>query len=162
VFGPGDRELAPLFRCIARGFAPVPAHLKGHFSLIHVDDLATAVLRWLAADTGYGRIFELDDGRPGGYDWDTVLTLAGRALGRVRPVRQVSIPVPLLRLAAWANLGAASVLGYAPMLTPGKVREITHPDWVCDSHDFAEATGWRPAIGLESGLARMYGPLSGA
>lgn len=159
VFGPGDRELAPLFRCIARGFAPVPAHAKGRFSLIHVDDLASAVLGWLAADTGYGRVFELDDGRPGGYDWDTVLILAGRALGRVRPVRQVSIPVPLLRVAAWANLGAASVLGYAPMLTPGKVREITHPDWVCDSHDFADATGWRPVIGLESGLARMYGTL---
>ena len=29
VFGPGDRELAPLFRCIARGFAPVPAHKIG-------------------------------------------------------------------------------------------------------------------------------------
>jgi 2-alkyl-3-oxoalkanoate reductase len=162
VFGPGDRELAPLFRCIARGFAPVPAHMKGRFSLIHVDDLASAVLRWLAADAGYGRTFELDDGRPGGYDWDTVLTLAGRALGRASPIRQVPIPVPLLRLAAWANLGAASLLGYAPMLTPGKVREITHPDWLCDSHDFADATGWRPAIGLESGLARMYGTLRGA
>jgi nucleoside-diphosphate-sugar epimerase len=158
VFGPGDRELAPLFRCMARGFAPVPAHTAAHFSLIHVDDLATAVLRWLAADTGYGRTFELDDGRPGGYEWNTVLTLAGRALGRASPVRQVPIPVPLLRLAAWANLGAARVLGYAPMLTPGKVREITHPDWVCDSHGFADAIGWQPAIGLELGLARMYGP----
>ena len=162
VFGPGDRELAPLFRCIARGFAPVPAQIKGRFSLIHVDDLASAVLRWLEADAGYGRIFELDDGRPGGYDWDTVLTLAGRALGRVSPVRQVPIPVPLLRLAAWANLGAASLLGYAPMLTPGKVREITHADWLCDSRAFADATRWRPAIGLESGLARMYDTLRGA
>lgn len=162
VFGPGDRELDPLFRCIARGFAPVPACAKGHFSLIHVDDLASAVLRWLTADTGYGRIFELDDGRPGGYDWDTVQTLVGRALGRVSPVRQVPIPVPLLQLAAWANLGAARLLGYAPMLTPGKVREITHPDWLCDSHDFSDATGWRPTIGLESGLARMYGTLRGA
>lgn len=157
VFGPGDRELAPLFRCIARGFAPLPAHTRGRFSLIHVDDLASAVLRWLAADAGYGRIFELDDGRPGGYEWDTVLTLAGRALGRVSPVRRVAIPVPLLRLAAWANLGAASLLGYAPMLTPGKVREIMHPDWLCNSHAFADAVSWRPAIGLESGLARMYG-----
>lgn len=163
VFGPGDRELAPLFRCIARGFAPVPAHARERrFSLIHVDDLASAVLRWLAADAGYGRTFELDDGRPGGYDWDTVLTVAGRALGRASPVRQVPIPAPLLRLGAWANLAAASLLGYAPMLTPGKVREILHPDWVCDSHDFADAIGWRPAIGLESGLARLYGTLHGA
>jgi nucleoside-diphosphate-sugar epimerase len=157
VFGPGDRELDPLFRCIARGFAPVPARAAGRFSLIHVDDLASAVLHWLAADTVSGRIFELDDGHPGGYDWQSVLALAGSALGRTGPVWQVPIPLPLLRFAAWANLGAARLLGYAPMLTPGKVREITHPDWLCDSHDFAGATGWRPAIGLESGLARMYG-----
>ena len=157
VFGPGDRELLPLFRCIASGFAPVPARTPGRFSLLHVDDLATAVLRWLAADTGYGRTFELDDGRPGGYDWDTIVTLAGRALRDGRPVRRVPIPVPLLGLAALANLGAARLLGYAPLLTPGKVREITHPDWLCDSHAFALATGWRPTIGLEPGLARAYG-----
>jgi nucleoside-diphosphate-sugar epimerase len=158
VFGPGDRELAPLFRSIARGLAPVPGSARGRFSLLHVDDLASAVLRWLEADTGYGRTFELDDGRPGGYDWDTVLAIAGPALGRTKPVRLVPVPVPLLRVAAWANLTAALLLGYAPMLTPGKVREITHPDWLCDSHDFAAATGWRPVIGLESGLARTYGP----
>jgi len=157
VFGPGDRELRPLFRCIASGFAPVPAGTPGRFSLLHVDDLATAVLQWLAADTGYGRTFELDDGSPGGYDWDTVVALAGRALRAGRPVRRVPVPVPLLGLAAWANLGVARLLGYAPMLTPGKVREITHPDWLCDSHAFALATGWRPTIGLEPGLARAYG-----
>jgi len=162
VYGPGDRELAPLFRCIARGFAPVPVPAKGHFSLLHVDDLAAAVLCWLTADAGYGRIFELDDGRPGGYDWDAVLTVAGRALGRAEPVRRVPVPVPLLRIAAWANLGTARVLGYAPMLTPGKIRELTHPDWLCDSHDFINATGWRPTVSLESGLARTYGTHRGA
>jgi len=161
VFGPGDRELAPLFRCIAHGIAPLPARANGRFSLIHVDDLASAVLRWLAVDTGYGGTFELDDGRAGGYDWETVLNLAGPALGRTGPVRQIPIPVPLLRLAAWANVGAARLFGYAPMMTPGKVREITHPDWVCDSHAFADATGWKPAIGLESGLAQTYGTLAG-
>jgi hypothetical protein len=119
------------------------------------------VLSWLAADSGYGRTFELDDGRPGGYDWDTVLGLAGRALARRSPVRKVTIPLSVLRIAAWANLGAARLLGYAPMLTPGKVREITHPDWLCDSHNFADAVGWQPTIGLESGLAQMYGTLRG-
>ncbi len=161
VYGPGERELLPLFRCMAHGFAPVPSGAPGRFSLLHVDDLATAVLRWLEADTGYGGTFELDDGRPGGYDWDAVATLAGRALRGGRPVRRVPVPLPLLRLAAWANLGAARLFGYAPMLTPGKVREITHPDWVCDSHAFAVATGWRPTIGLESGLARTFGQPQG-
>lgn len=157
VFGPGDRELLPLFRCMARGFAPVPAAARGRFSLIHVDDLAMAVLHWLAADTAHGATFELDDGRPGGYDWDTVLTIAGHALRAGRPVHRVRIPMPLLGFVASANLGAARLLGYSPMLTPGKVREITHPDWLCDSHAFVLATGWRPAIGLEAGLARTFG-----
>jgi len=113
-------------------------------------------LRWLASDTGYGRIFELDDGHAGGYDWDTVLTVAGRVLRKGR-VRRVSVPMPLLRVAAYANLAAATLCGYDPMLTPGKLREISHPDWLCDSHDFAEATGWRAEVGLEQGLARAYG-----
>ncbi len=157
VYGPGDRELMPLFRCIANGFAPVPAGPPGRFSLLHVDDLATAVLRWLEADTGYGETFEVDDGRSGGYDWNTVVTLAGRALRVGGSVRRVPIPRSLLGLAAWANLGTSGLLGYAPMLTPGKARELTHPDWLCDSRPFALATGWRPIIDLEPGLARAYG-----
>ncbi len=157
VFGPGDRELLPLFRCIAKGFAPLPARIPGRFSLIYVDDLATAVLRWLEADTGYGQTFELDDGHPGGYDWDTVVSVAGRVLREGASVRRVPIPVPLLDLAAQVNLATARLLGYAPMLTPGKVREITHPDWLCDSRAFAFATGWRPIYALEPGLARAYG-----
>lgn len=157
VFGPGDRELLPLFRCIARGFAPLPAGANRRFSLIYVDDLATAVVRWLAADAGYGQTFELDDGHAGGYDWDTVLDIAGRVLRGGAPVRRVPIPVPLLNLAALANLAAARLLGYAPMLTTGKVREITHPDWLCDNSKFMLTTGWQPAFGLEQGLACTFG-----
>jgi len=157
VYGPGDRELAPLFRWVARGVAPLPAGRAGRFALIYVDDLATAVLRWLEVDDGYGRTFEVDDGHPGGYDWDTVLAVAARVLRKGAPVRRLPVPVSLLKLAAAANVVASRVGGYEPMLTPGKVREITYPDWLCDSHDFASAMGWRAAVPLEEGLARGYG-----
>lgn len=157
VFGPGDRELLPLFRCIANGFAPLPAGANGRFSLIYVEDLATAVVRWLAADAGYGQTFELDDGHPGGYDWGTVLDIGGRVLRGGRTVRRVPIPVPLLNFAALANLAAARLLGYAPMLTTGKVREITHPDWLCENNGFTQITGWQPTFGLERGLACIFG-----
>jgi nucleoside-diphosphate-sugar epimerase len=158
VYGPGDRELEPLFRWVARGVAPMPAGRAGRFSLIYVDDLASAVLRWLEVDGGYGRTFELDDGHPGGYDWDTVLGVAARVLLRDGvPLRRLSVPVSLLRLAAAANVVVSRVAGYDPMLTPGKVREITHLDWLCDSHDFVSATGWQADVGLDEGLARGYG-----
>ena len=156
VFGPEDRELLPLFRCIANGFAPLPAGASGRFSLIYVEDLAAAVVRWLATDTGYGQTFELHDGQSGGYDWDTVLKIGGRVLRGGGPVRRVSIPVPLLTLVALANFATSRLLGYAPMLTPGKVRELTHPNWVCDNSNFSRITGWQPAIGLEQGLMCIF------
>ena len=81
-------------------------------------------------------------------------TRAARGRGR-SPLAHSGAGAPRSRPSA--NLAAARLLGYDPMLTPGKVREITHPDWLCDSHDFALATGWRAAVGLEDGLARAYG-----
>ncbi len=162
IFGPGDRELLPLFQAIARGFAPLPSGTGRRFSLIYVDDLAAAVLQWLAADTGYGQTFELDDGRIGGYGWGEVLEVAGRVLRQGARVRRIPIPVAALNFAALANLGASRLLGYAPMLTPGKIREITHPDWVCDNADITRAIGWHPAFGLERGLAVTFGKNSAA
>ena len=156
VYGPGDRELLPLFRSIANGFAPLPAGANGRFSMIYVEDLAVAVVCWLTEDTGYGQTFELDDGREGGYNWDAVLEIGGRVLRGGASVRRVPIPIPLLNLAAYTNLAAAKLLGYAPMLTPGKVREITHEDWLCDNREFTQVTGWQPAFGLEQGLACIF------
>jgi nucleoside-diphosphate-sugar epimerase len=162
VYGPGDREMLPLFRSMARGLAPIPGNGRQRFSLLHVADLASAVVAWLKTDGGSGNTYELDDGHEGGYDWDTVLGTAARVLRGNAPIRRLPIAAPWLRLVGGANLAAARVFGYAPMLTPGKVRELTHADWVCDGSAFAHATGWRPGFGFERGLADTLGKSSAA
>ena len=43
--------------------------------------------------------------------------------------------------------------GYTPMLTPGKVREFYHNDWVCDPGPIMARTAWRPAVPLREGFA---------
>ena len=53
---------------------------------------------------------------------------------------------------------AARVAGYAPMLTPGKVRELRHSDWVCDNTLLTRETGWIPRVLLEEGLRRTLKP----
>jgi hypothetical protein len=53
-------------------------------------------------------------------------------------------------------VGASKLLGYAPMLTPGKVRELIQPSWVGDNTAFTRATGWTPSIGLADGAERMF------
>jgi nucleoside-diphosphate-sugar epimerase len=157
VYGPGDKEMLPLFRSMGRGLAPIPGDGAGRFSLIHVADLASAVLAWLKTDSATGQTYEIDDGHERGYDWDTVLATAARVLRDNKPIHRLMIPAPWLRLVGGVNLVAARVFGYAPMLTPGKVRELTHADWVCDGTAFAEATGWKPAFGFERGLADTLG-----
>jgi nucleoside-diphosphate-sugar epimerase len=156
VYGPGDRELLPLFRAMARGFAPLPGVGSGRFSMLFVDDLATAVEAWLETTIG-AAIFEVDDGHRGGYDWNSALEIASRTLRGGRPIRRLSVPLPVLRAAAGVNLAAARLFGYSPMLTPGKIREIVHPDWVANHGAFSDSTGWHPRCDLGRGLQRTFG-----
>jgi nucleoside-diphosphate-sugar epimerase len=54
------------------------------------------------------------------------------------------------------NLTLSRLLGYTPMLTPGKARELTQTDWVCNNKDLINATGWRPEINLEQGIQSLF------
>jgi uncharacterized protein YbjT (DUF2867 family) len=151
VYGPGDREINPLFRAARRGILPLIGGGPARFSLIHVDDLATAALVWLATDLPAGGVYELHDGTPGGYDCDEVARIASEVWGR--PVRPLVLPTALAALTAWINLMLSRLCRYAPMLTPGKVRELTHPDWVCDNTPLtAVLPEWRPRIRLRDAL----------
>lgn len=156
VFGPGDKELLPLFQSIAKGFAPIPNGKNRRFSMIYVDDLASAITSWLTSDIGYGQTYEIDDGQPQGYDWNKVLNISGQVLRNGATVHQIPIPIILLKLFALVNFGAAKLLSYQPMLTPGKVREIIHDDWVCNNQEFTKISGWQPLFGLEKGLAEIF------
>lgn len=154
IYGAGDRELLPLFRLMARGIAPLPGPARARASVLHVDDLAEAVIAVLK--TGAQGTFELHDGHEGGYGWDEIATLVERAVGRGRGWR-VPLPEAALRGVAWANLLAARGFGYRPMLTPGKINELRHPDWVCDNTALTRATGWRPTRDLHDGLPPLLG-----
>ena len=150
VYGPGDRETLPLVRCMQHGFAPVLGPPTARFSLLHVDDLADAVRHLLEMPVWAPGPFEIHDGRPGGYAWGDLIRTVSRIVRK--PVRQLRISRGLLRIAAGVNLAGARVFGYRPMLTPGKVRELTHTDWVCDDTPLRAATGWKPRVLLEDGM----------
>ena len=152
VYGPGDKELLPLFRWIGRGIAPILGEADARFSLLYVEDLAEAVVKWLDYGRGERQCFELHDGRPGGYSWGEVIETAARFYGKT-PFH-LRVPESILHLLARLNLTTARLLGYAPMLTPGKVRELRHHDWVCDNDALSQKIGWFPRISLEEGLRR--------
>lgn len=156
VYGPGDREMAPLFAATRRGLLPLAGVRSARFGLLYVEDFTKAVLCWLASKNPPGGIYELDDGTPGGYDHDTVKEIASRVWGR--PVFSVPVSGALIAAVAAVNLRLAKMLGYSPMLTPGKVRELQHTNWVCDNRALTEAFGWQPQTRLPEGLPRALTP----
>ena len=150
VYGPGDKELLPLLKIMAKGRVPVFGSADARFSFIYVEDLAEATVTWLKTDTSENQIFEIDDGKKGGYGWsdfaETVAAITGRS---VTPIR---LPKAVLAVPAAVNWVLGRLSLYSPMLTPGKVRELSHPDWVCRTGATGALPGWRPRHTLREGL----------
>ena len=160
VYGPGDKEMLPLFQWMERGIAPVLGEPHARLSLLYVEDLCAAVLSWLNAGSCRCGAYELQDTQTGGYSWDE--TIAKVSTLRGRRIIRLPLPAVLLKLIARINVAVARLIGYAPMLTPGKVRELRHPDWVADNSALTAAIGWQPVFSLEQGLKRTMGWGDGA
>lgn len=151
VYGPGDRETLSLFQATKLGVAPLP-NPRARASLIHVSDLSAALIASLEADDCiHGHVAEVHDGQPGGYLLADLYKRIGAALGK--RVRLVPVPGLLLRGVGQANAVLAPFLGRVPMVTPGKVRELLHPDWSTQDDTLNRLTGWQPNIPAEDGLA---------
>jgi nucleoside-diphosphate-sugar epimerase len=152
VYGPGDKEMLPILKLAHKGFVAPPGPKDQKLSFIHVDDLASAVLSWLKSwDKCTRMIFTLDDGHPGGYNWREIAETVSSG-----SYRRVNIPNWILFGAGHVNLAISRLLGYAPMLTPGKARELTQTDWVCNNKALSMASGWSPEINLEQGVLSLF------
>ncbi|MEM9254110.1 MAG: NAD-dependent epimerase/dehydratase family protein [Pseudomonadota bacterium] len=153
VYGPGDVEMLPIFQAMSRGIALVPGSPQARASLIHVDDLVAAITTCLKHQNAGGNTLCLDDGAPCGYSWVEIATIAAAVYRR--KVRVWQVPTRPLNWIAEINRHWADFRGSAPMLTPAKLRELRHPDWVANNSRITEITGWEPKIDLRSGLEAL-------
>ncbi|HUH12892.1 MAG TPA: NAD-dependent epimerase/dehydratase family protein [Longimicrobiales bacterium] len=148
VYGPRDRDLLPFFRLATRGILPVAGDPGRKLQLIHVRDLAQAIVRAVEAPDARG-IYHVAD--PRAYTWGEVSSLIARAVGRRG--RSVPVPAGLLRAAALVSEGLAALRGRASIFNREKVVELLAPGWECDPGRAAEELGFETDIGLERGLA---------
>lgn len=144
VYGPGDAEMRDLFAAAKRGLGVAPGSRDARISLIHVDDLARALLA-LAGGGPSREILEIDDGAGarGGYGHAEYAHAIGAAVGC--RVRVLPVPGGLLRTLAASRLIAK--------LTPDRARYLVHSDWVARGGNGRLAGLWQPQISLPEGLA---------
>jgi dihydroflavonol-4-reductase len=150
VYGPGDREgFLPLFRAVSWGIAPMFGDGSMEISLIHVDDLARAIIAAGTATDVAGEVFYVNH--------PEITTGADLMRGIARYMKQSALPLPIPEWAARIALtvtGAWADLFQQPsILYPDKVREFYQTAWTADPSSFIRATGWRAEWDLESGIA---------
>ncbi|HEL4614285.1 TPA: SDR family NAD(P)-dependent oxidoreductase [Klebsiella pneumoniae] len=150
VYGPGDKELKPLFNSLLRGVLPRLGAPEAKLSFLHVSDLARAVNQWLLADPPQPNIYELCDGVAEGYNWLRLREIG--AAVRQGPVRLVGIPLPLLKLLADIGTLWSYLTKQEPMLTRSKIRELTHLDWSVSNQCLSQHINWFPQVSLERAL----------
>jgi nucleoside-diphosphate-sugar epimerase len=149
VYGPRDRDLYQFFRLAARGFLPMPTGPARPLQLVHVEDLADAVLR-AATVPGATGIMHIAEDRA--HAWEEIARMVARAVGR--RARIVKIPAALIsRVAAWSEWWAG-ITGAATIFNRDKARELLAPGWLCETEHARMQLGFVARVPLAEGLER--------
>jgi dihydroflavonol-4-reductase len=153
VYGPRDKEVLKVFQLARAPVTPVFGDGLQELSVIHVADLARAlVAAAVAGETIGGTYYACHP---------EVVTTTGfvQAVARaVRPDRPSGVRIlKLPRGVAWAALTvtgtAAALAGRATVLSPGKLNELFVPAWTGDPGPLTRDSGWSAEIPLAEGLA---------
>jgi nucleoside-diphosphate-sugar epimerase len=145
VYGPGDKETLELFRMAKLGVMLMP--LRGHISLIHVEDLARLLLALADYSAPSGLLIEADDGKKHGWTHREFAKAIGIAVGTKPTI--VSSPGILLRLAARAD---QLFRGPQAKLTVDRAAYFSHHNWVVEPKRACPPELWRPGIDTVRGL----------
>ncbi len=150
VYGPGDPELARLFRMVRRGWLPVFGPRRQPLTVCYVDDLVRALILAGEAPAASGEIFQVGHPRPASLE--EMGRLAARRLGR--RVRVFRIPMPAVRAAAAFEETRGRFTGRASLVNRPKLNELRQTGWEADVAKARRQLGFEARVGLDEGVAR--------
>jgi nucleoside-diphosphate-sugar epimerase len=126
VYGPRDPDILAVFKMAKRGIAFRIAPEGQLLSMIHVEDLVRGMLQAFDRD-GRG-VYYMTDGMV--HTWGSILENISRCVGAKPTV--VSVPFGVADFIARTERLRASIMGSKPLLTPGRIVELTQGAWICD------------------------------
>ena len=150
VYGPRDREgFLPLFKAVKFGIAPMFGDGSMQVSLVHVSDLADAIVLAGTLAGVESRLFYVNH--------PEIVTGADIVRTIARTMNRSPLPVSIPRWAAAVALGLtgmwAELFQQKSILHPDKLHEFYQEAWTADASAFIAATGWQPELDLERGIS---------
>lgn len=151
VYGPGDRDLLPLFVAASRGLVLVPT-VRLPVQPLFVGDLADLTTSVVArASWPSGGPWAVV--APERSTWAEASDALARAVERPGALR-LPLPPAALRIAANLQELWARRTGEAPRLDRRRVADLVEHAYTADPEPLRRATGWSAATPLDAGLAR--------
>ena len=146
VYGPRERDMLPFFRFARFGLLPVVGPSDRRLQLIHISDLAAALVAAAETPTAKG-IYHVAE--PRAYTWGEVLDRMAEAVGR----SGVRVPVPgaVVRLAAAVSEGVSRLTRRPVIFDRDKAKELL-AEWTCETDAARRALGFEARISLNEGL----------
>lgn len=131
VLGPYDSATRALFSTLAKGRLPVPGGVArdARFSILDVNDLAKLLVAVALNPKTFPPLFA-----PYGHEsvaWPDITAAATRVLQR--EVKEMVIPMPVLRSVAWLSDGLAQLRRKPEVFSRDKLREMQAGDWIATS-----------------------------
>jgi len=149
VYGPREKNFFTFLKAIKKGFRLCVGSAPRTLSLIHVDDLVSAMHTAALNPPGAGDVFFVTDGQV--YSWDEVSDAAARHL-RVR-CRSITLPESGLALAGLVMEALGSFTKDAPLLDRQRVKDIVQSSWTASPEKFFSRYRFQPKFDMRSGLA---------
>lgn len=151
VYGPGSRgNLERMLRLVERGYFPPLPETGNHRSLVHVDDVVTAMLISAVHPAAVAkRYIVAHPDAPSGKELFDAMTLASG-----RKCATFAVPAALLRNLGRLGDRLESVLGRRLPLDSQSVSRLLDSAWYSPDSIQGEL-GWEPRIDLTTGLASL-------
>jgi nucleoside-diphosphate-sugar epimerase len=147
VYGPRDTDLYHFFKLARRGVIPVPTGPARLLQMVHVSDLARALVLAARAPAAAG-VYHIAEARS--YTWEEMGRAVGEAVGR--GVRVVRLPAALIAGLAAVSETSAALLGRSSIFNRDKARELLAPGWLCETEAARAALNFEADIPLTDGL----------
>lgn len=149
VFGPGDREMLPLFKAALSGIIPHAGFRDFPANFIYIEDLIRAILLAAESDRTTGKTYFVHDGNPS--SWKIMNSLIGRQCNH----RAVVLPIalPLLMITCHISGMISKIRKKPAYINPDKWHEIKQPGWLCSNRKLQEDTAFSAQWSLSDAVS---------
>lgn len=147
VFGPGDKDMFPVFDLVNKNLELYVGGKLQLLSFIYVKDLARGIVAATTSEVKNKKYFLSDNGR---YDNEKFNVLIKKCLNK--KTLKVKLPLFVVYIVAFFSEIYTRITGNLSQLNIEKIKELKCSNWMCDSRDFYKDLAIEPKYTLDQGI----------